>query len=87
LGYNQTVEAPFFNFATGTPSNTTVNQVWFDSPRSLAAKRDLAVKLGLAGTGVWNLDAITASGGEAAQELRDAMYAATSVCSPATGCK
>jgi di-N-acetylchitobiase len=41
--------APYFNYRT----NGTVNQVWFDNPRSLALKYRLAKELGLAGVGVW----------------------------------
>ncbi len=53
-------------------------QVWYDNPRSLAAKYRLAAELGLRGVGVWNLDLLDyadAAGSAAQQQTRD-MWAA-----------
>jgi hypothetical protein len=53
-------------------------QVWYDDPRSLAAKYSLAAELGLRGVGVWNLDLLDyadATGPAAQQQTRD-MWAA-----------
>ncbi len=35
-----------------------VPQVWYDDPESLAAKYELAGRLGLRGVGMWNLDTL-----------------------------
>ena len=50
--YNDTLQAPFFNFVD--PENVT-SQVWYDDPLSLAVKYDAAKAAGWRGVGMWTL--------------------------------
>ena len=53
--YNDTLQAPFFNFVD--PDGVT-SQVWYDDPTSLTVKYSAAKASGWRGVGQWNLDTV-----------------------------
>jgi len=48
--YNDTLQAPFFNFVD---SDGVTSQVWYDDPKSLSAKYSIAKASGWLGVGMW----------------------------------
>ena len=48
--YNDTLQAPFFNFVD---SDGVTSQVWYDDPKSLSTKYSIAKASGWLGVGMW----------------------------------
>ena len=53
IRFDQTAQAPWFPYVDGEGRE---HQVWFEDPRSIRAKVELALELGLRGVSYWNLD-------------------------------
>lgn len=53
IRYDTRAQAPWFRYVDG---NGTEHEVWFEDARSIQAKLNLALELGLYGVGYWNLD-------------------------------
>ena len=53
IRFDQVAQAPWFPYVDGEGRE---HQVWFEDPRSIRAKVELALELGLRGVSYWNLD-------------------------------
>ena len=53
IRYDETVQSPWFRYVDDRGAE---HEVWFEDARSIQAKLNLAIDLGLYGVGYWNLD-------------------------------